>query len=638
MSENKQESPKSKVYLNYIEGSRLRKYEFNLNNPNEIRQYNQALKLDEDKRNTYLLLLAKKKLNSPKDSLTNPENEHTIYHPNTLVDKRYDLSHHRYIQEEDKEELKKIKSEKTKLEKRREKATEEEKIEIDKKMDELDKREKVIEKNLEEEYDKDYETHSSPQTSTKTTSPDSKTTKEIYKLLKNLDEKYGSKLVEIAEHFKNNTNTEDLINAMKTEMTTFKNEMAENEKVLIADTINAIAELNKAKTLTTLFNTKLKSSPAEIKKLAKKKYDQLSPANKRIFVDALMESPTKEDQIIEALEKTSSGNFAAVYELLSANLLTKDIAILFRRYWNQIGTSKLIPEIIKNFTSSKTKELQPTWENFIDTKKGGKNIATDIPGINSKYQYLKEVSRMVIYDGFVGTTKEPFAKMTTKLNVILEAFNNIVNMYNKAYGEEVDFDFKLGGEVTYPKDTSSYQGIKKFKPWDELVKKHALEVKIDTSAKNMHFIIKLDCNYKGALAIFMNGITLNSKGLSFTPIISPIKIFGQKIDVDEPLTELEQKLIIKPEEKEEEEEIDIEDLEPVEGEENPSEMENADGLGAIYENDTVSAELIKSELQTIKSLLFTIIYKMNKKDRDKYNKKNNNKSGNLEKSYDWLFD
>ena len=225
--------------------------------------------------------------------------------------------------------------------------------------------------------------------------------------------------------------------------------------------------------------------------------------------------------------------------------------------------------------------------------------------------------------------------MITKLNTILEIFESINTTYNKAYNNTVNFDFKIDGEVKYPKETSKYTGVKKFKDWDGLVKKHGLKVILSNTHATPNFVLNLRCSALGALAIFFNGMILNpKKGMSFSPILLPFKLFGINIDVDEPMSELDAPLVV--EEAEEEEEIDIEDLEPKKGEGNPSEMENLDGLGAM--DDTQSIELIKSELQTIKSLLFTIIYKLNKKDKDKYNKKNNNKSGNIEKSYDWLFD
>ena len=149
----------------------------------------------------------------------------------------------------------------------------------------------------------------------------------------------------------------------------------------------------------------------------------------------------------------------------------------------------------------------------------------------------------------------------------------------------------------------------------------------------------LSCNREGATAIFMNGVTLNTKGFTFTPTALPITILGRKIDINNPITSLDDLPLRPPTEIEDEledesiEEIKEEEIEaeplPKELESNPSDMETADGLGSMKDSD----ELIKNELQTIKSLLFTIIYKMNKKDRDKYNKKNNNKSG----SFDWLF-
>lgn len=628
MSDKKQETPKSKVYLNYIDGSKLKKYEFNLNDPNEIRQYNQALKLDEDKRNTYLVLLAKKKFKTNNDPNT------INYHPQKLVDKRYDLSHHVYIQEEEKEELKKIKEEKKKLEKKREKATDEEKVEIDNEMKDLETREKIIEKNLEQEYDKDFNTTSSTSSSSKTstTAADSKTTKEILKILKDIDDKYGSKLTEIVEQFKNTDNTKELIASFKDEMESFKTLMIENEKKLVAETVSELVELKKAKSILTLLNQKLKSSPVNIKKLAKDKYEKLSTPNKRQFVEALTETPTKEDQIMEALLKTSTGNLAAVSELLSKNPLTKNLALLFKRYWNQIDKTYVPTEVINYFQSSQVKDLLAVWDNFKKTTDKGKPISTNTVGINLRYKWDKEsANKMTIYEEFIGTTATPFNKMITKLNSILEVFESIINTYNKAYNSTIDFNFQLDGEVKYPKDTSNYAGVKKFNKWDDLVKNHNLKVTISNTHATPNFVLNLRCNDLGALAIFFNGIVLTpKKGPTFNPTILPFKIFGINIDVDEPLAEMDMPLV--KEEKEDSEEIDIDDLVPKEGEENESAMEELDGLGAM--EDTQSMELIKSELQTIKSLLFTIIYKLNKKDKDKDNKKNNNKAG----SYDWLFD
>lgn len=624
MSENINE-PKTKAYLNYIEGSRLKKYEFNLKDPMDIKRYNQALKLDEDKRNTYLLLLAKKKLNEIKE-LSNTETNSIIYHPQKLVDKRYDLTHNVYVQEEQKEELEEIRKNKNRLAKERMSATEDRKKEIDAEMEDLETKEKIIEKNLEEEFDEDYKIPSSKSTPK---NQNSEVGRDIYKLLKKIDEKYGSKLTDIAKRLENAENTKVIVDEMKEEVKKLKIDLVENDKIIVAETLSVIEEKAKQNNLKKLFDAKIKSSPENIKKLARTKYSQLSNANKRLFVHALLENPTKEDDITAALEKTTKGDFSSLYTILYNTPFTKPMIPLFQRYWNQINKTQLIPEVIKYFSvENRYKILEGKWKNFIRNETDQKTLQTTTKNVTLNWKYVEKEKTLYIISGFAHKNFKTLKTQFTKIN---DAITAIKDEYIKAYGSD-EFEFVIHHKAIYPKNSEEYSGVNGFKAWDEIVKENDFEIEIEKTKPNPGFVIGLSCNYAGTTAIFMNGVSLNAKGFTFIPTVLPITILGKKIDINNPITSLDD-LPLRPateiveeviEEESEEEAIPIEPKE----EENPSQMEEADGLGSIKDGD----ELIKSELQTIKSLLFTIIYKMNKKDKDKYNKKNN-KSGSI----DWLF-
>lgn len=619
-------TPTSKVYLNYIDGSKLKKYEFNLNDPNEIRQYNQALKLDEDKRNTYLMLLAKKKLNSHKET-------DRVYHPQKLVDKRYDLSHNVYIQEEEKEELKKIKEEKTRLSKERLTATDERKRAIDNEMKDLETREKIIEKNLETEYDKDFDTPSSSKSSSKTstTSTDSKTTKEILKILKAIDDKYGSKLATIAERLESATDPKVVIDAMKDEMKTLKNDVIEEEKGMMAMIIDKFEETQNVERITSLFNAKIKSATAELKSEARKIYKELSPPNKIRFVRALPDNITKKEQIDGALNKSVDGSLYEISTLLNKNPLTMHLIPLFERYWNQIKKTNVVTNVVKYFGSNKTEKLLNLWKIFTDNNDKVEKFNSNKSGYEPFWEYEKGSKRLKIYINFSSDTVNPITK---KLNNWYAFFDEIMKNWEEAFDDSDIFNFVISGVIEYP--TSLKPKKKSLSTMEQSAKEKNVTVKVNDSIKQAKLTLTLSCNDIGAICIFMNGVSIDTLGnIKFTPRLYPISIFGHKIDIKNPTPIAEKSPLDVPldvdveEKKEEESEEEV--LEPMEGEEYPSNMEEADGLGAM--DDSQSVELIKSELQTIKSLLFTIIYKMNKKDRDKYNKKNNNKSG----GYDWLF-
>ena len=625
MSEDIKES-KTKAYLNYIEGSKLKKYDFNLKDTMDIKRYNQALKLDDDKRNTYLLLLAKKKLNEFKES-QNPENNRIAYHPKNLVDKRFDLTHNVYVQEDNKAELEEIRKNKTRLAKERMSATEERKKEIDAEMEDLETKEKIIEKNLEEEFEEDYKIPSSKATPK---NQNSEVNNDIYKLLKEIDKKYGSKLTDIAKRLENAENTKAIVDEMKEEMKKFKDDLIENDKIVVAETLSAIEEKAKQNNLKKLFDAKIKGSPENIKKLARTKYSQLSDVNKRLFVNSLNEYPTKEDDITAALEKISKGDFSALYTVLYNNPLTKPMIPLFQRYWKQINTTQLVPEIIKYFSvPTRLEFLGEKWKSFLRAETEQKTLNTTTRNVTLKWGYVTKSKSFYIIDGF---NDKNFQKLKTEFTKINKAITTIKDEYIKAYGGD-DFAFEIQYQAIYPKDPTEYAAVNKHKAWKEIVDANDFEIKIDKTKTNPGFAVILSSNYAGATAIFMNGVTLNTKGLSFTPTALPITILGKKIDINNPITNLDDLPLRPPTVIEEEiiEEESEDEPKPIDKkeEENPSDMEKLDGLGSIKDGD----ELIKSELQTIKSLLFTIIYKMNKKDKDKYNKKNNNKSGSI----DWLF-
>lgn len=624
-------TPKSKVYLNYIDGSKLKKYEFNLNDPNEIRQYNQALKLDEDKRNTYLMLLAKKKLNTHKET-------DTVYHPLKLSDKRYDLSHNVYIQEEEKEELKKIKENKTRLSKERLTATEERKRAIDNEMKDLETREKIIEKNLETEYDKDFDTPSSSKSSSKTsTNPfDSKTTKEILKILKAIDDKYGSKLATIGERLEKVENIEGVIKDMKDEAKKYKDDLIDEEKGMMAMIIEKFEETQNVERITSLFNAKLKSATAELKSEARKIYKELSPPNKIRFVRALPDNITKKEQINAALNKSVDGSLYEISTLLKKNPLTMYLIPLFGRYWDQIKKTNVVTSVIKYFGSNKTEKLLNLWQTFTDNKDKEEKFSAHKGGYEPFWKYEKGSNRLRIYIEFSAVTLN---EITKKLNIWYSFFDEIMKNWEEAFDDSDIFNFVISGKIEYP-SSLKHKG-KSLQTMEKSAKEKNVTVNVNDSKKQPTLTLTLSCNNIGATCIFMNGISIDTLGnIKFTPKLYPITIFGHKIDIKNPIPvgdkfplDVPLDVDVEKEEKEEDsEEIDIDDLKPKEGEENPSEMEELEGLGAM--EDSQSVELIKSELQTIKSLLFTIIYKLNKKDKDKYNKKNNNKSGNI----DWLFD
>ena len=635
MSEDIKES-KTKAYLNYIEGSRLKKYEFNLKDPMDIKRYNQALKLDDDKRNTYLLLLAKKKLESAKDLTNNTDTNHTIYHPQKLVDKRFDLTHNIYVQEDNKAELEEIRKNKTRLAKERMSATEDRKKEIDGEIEDLETREKIIEKNLEEEFDEDYKI---PSSKTTPKNQNSEVNKDIYKLLKEIDKKYGSKLTDIAKRLESAENTKVIVDEMKEEMKKFKNDLIENDKIIVAETLSVIEEKTKQNNLKKLLDAKIKSSPENIKKLARTKYSQLSDVNKRLFVTSLKENPTKEDDITAALEKTSKGDFSALYAVLYNNPFTQPMIPLFQRYWKQINTTQLIPEIIKYFSvPNRIEFLGKKWNSFIRGETDQKILTTTTKNVTPKWKYDSESKILYIIDGF---NDKSFQKLKTEFTKINKVITTIKDEYIKSYGAD-NFEFEIQYQAIYPKDPNEYAAVNKYKAWKAIVDEYEFETKIDKTKTNPGFAVILSCNREGATAIFMNGVSLNNKGFTFTPTALPITILGKKIDINNPITSLDDLPLRPPTEIEEEEIIEDESIEEIkedeieakplskEMENLPSDMENADGLGSMKDSD----ELIKSELQTIKSLLFTIIYKMNKKDKDKANKKNNTKSGN----FNWLFD
>ena len=349
------------------------------------------------------------------------------------------------------------------------------------------------------------------------------------------------------------------------------------------------------------------------------------------------ETPTKEEDITNALGKTTTASFSALHELLRKDPLGQYIIPLFQKYWNQIGSSKIMSLVLQYFgNAAKNEILRELWKKFISNDSATNTLKTNISGVNLRWKYNSSEKILSIYDNFE-LSSASFKRLSVKFTTILDELKNIVDEYNIAYGGD-KFDFKFYGSVEYPKDPTAYKKYKDFETWNKLLEENKIEPKINKTSTNIKFDIGLRCNYTGAVSIFMNGVILNAKGFSFIPTVLPISILGQKIDTNNPISRLDELPIPKIEEDlddESIEEIKEEEIEakplPKELEDNPSEMENADGLGSMKDND----ELIKSELQTIKSLLFTIIYKMNKKDKDKYNKKNNNnKSGN----FNWLFD
>lgn len=614
MNQNNNEV-QTKAKLSFIKGKKLHEYTFDLTNPSDIRKYNQALKLDDDKRNTYLLLLSREQL---KDR-----------DPNSTYIRQMKL-----IEEQPNPALSELKrtEKKSELEKKKERLnyltnkvdlTEEEEEEYKRLPKEIEKLETDIQ-----------ELKSESETSENSSSVKLTNSKSLVATFNKINKKMGNVLT--TGDLKKILTSNDIIPALTEAVRRAQKLHKLNIKKLneIDSIIYTYADqLTAGEKLTTMF---LKKSHEKFKRdddwIACFNLFQYIPDNLKVKILQQMDWTTTsidtfKTKFMSLIADTKSFE---VFMMTLENI--RDLEWFGEAIMNEYDAYDTQNEDINNFVVTHRENLKKYIENKLTTflkksmvlnKKKSEKLVFKIFSANELY-----------YCGYASKVEIP--KETT------ENFETVLNKIKTAFDGNFEFKIHTKARKTSPFITEEFTNNAYVSGDIEMITKMFIMLHY---FKNGELVFNQELNpdliYNAPFNIEKLPPTIIEETAPITPKESPkIGMKGELLEevVDaakKDMKELKEKKEVKEvkEMKEEKEDI-IEDIDMVveeeekEEEDDDEKKESAEGLS---ENDY---QHIKTELQTIKSLLFTIIYKMNKKDRDKYNKKNNSKSG----SFNWLFD
>ena len=628
MSENIKEVP-TKAKLNFIKGRKLHEYVFDLTNPADIRKYNQALKLDDDKRNTYLLLLSREQL---KDR--NPNS--TYITQMKLIEEQPNQALSELKRSEKKSELEN-KKERLEYLSRKVDLTDEEEEEFKRLPKEIEK----LETDIRELKEGDENTNDT------TNIPNSKT---LVSTFNKINKKLGNALTRedltkiltskeiipaLTEAVRRGNKLRNLdregMTSIERLIADYEDEMKKEEKTSALFIHKSNIHLRDDNDWVACFNLfQLLSDEYKLKILQEMDFNTSNiTVFKRSFFNII--ANTQNFQIfISAIGKIKE--LAWYAEELRENYATYETYNL--EIDKFIATGKL------NASSKIQKILKPFFNEDIvvkmaaTSKKSGTtpNIRLKVIGEDDDW-YCGLVSAGTIDD----TTKEKFDTLIEKTSTAFDDFNLEAQTASRS-----GVPLLVGGS----RNTYYIQGTLKnitqifimLCYWDNGKLRFNKSINTDLIYDTPFTIQKLPPTMAAAPPI-EKPIEIKEEPLE--PLIEETKKEMKELEAPKEMKEekkkkkkgKKEKKEVKEmkEEKEIPEDIDLVIEEEKKEEEEETEEEDDKMMGkGISENDY---QHIKTELQTIKSLLFTVIYKMNKKDRDKYNKKNNNKSG----SFDWLF-
>lgn len=603
MNQNNNEV-QTKAKLSFIKGKKLHEYVFDLTNPADIRKYNQALKLDDDKRNTYLLLLSREQL---KDRDPNA----THIHQMKLIEEQPNPALSELKRSEKKSELEKKKDRLNYLTNKAE-LTEEEEAEFKRLPNEIEKLESDI-----QELKTESDTSESSTTTSKLTN-----SKSLVATFNKINKKMGNVLT--TNDLKKILTSNDIIPALTEAVRRAQKIHKLNIKNLneVDSIIYTYADQLKAgEKLTTMF---LKKSQEKFKRnddwIACFNLFQYIPDDLKVKILQQMDWTTTsidvfKDKFMSLIADTKSFE---VFMMALENI--KELEWFGEAIMNEYSAYDTQNENINNFVITHK-------ENLIDSikKKLSTFLKTSITLAKEKKKssFVFKIfnSNSIWYCGYASKSEIP---EKTKEN-----FQTVLEKIQTAFDGDFEFEIYTDAKKTSPFLTKEFTNNAYVSGGIEMMTKLFIMLHY---FKNGDLIFNRDLNPDLIYNTPFNIEKLPPTIVEETPVITPktsprIGMKGEIIEeaVDfakKDMKELKEEKEIKKEEKEIKEENT--DDEETETEDDDKMM----GKG-LSENDY---QHIKTELQTIKSLLFTVIYKMNKKDRDKYNKKN--KSG----SFNWLFD
>ena len=631
----------SKAKLSFIKGKKVHEYIFDLTNPADIRKYNQALKLDDDKRNTYLLLLSREQL---KDK--NPNS--TYIHQMKLIEEQPNPALSELKRSEKKSVLEKKKERLNYLTNKVD-LTEEEEEEFKRLPKEIEKLESDIQE-LKSESD------ISESSSSKITNP-----KTLLSTVNAINKSVGKKIL----------TKDDVVKIL-------------SSNAIIPALTEAVRRANKIHKIETRHLSKEEKIIAEYG-------DHLKTDEK---LTGMFLSKSK----VQFRDKEDWITCFNLFQLLPNDFKYK---VLQKMDWSSSNLTDFKEQFIeiisdvnsfKVFISALNKINELTWfanelrENYeiFNTKNEDINKFISVKGVNA-YKPIQDIlTRFLEKDIIVKyPAKKSSGAPSIKLRVTESGgewycgliskgaiskeyktkFNKLIEKTKTAFDGDFDLDVKKGKDSGVPlisddiKNTVFVHGTQQ-----NITQIFIMLLHWDNGKIEFNTTIKPELIYETPFDRQILPVSKIPKAVDVPVVdVKEEPKLEEKVEetiddiemlleekVEEPKIEKKEMKEIKEDDSEDEvkemkekkkkkekrpkkikessEDVDFDDFEYEE--ETEKEDEPMMGKG-ISENDY---QHIKTELQTIKSLLFTVIYKMNKKDRDKYNKKNN-KSG----SFNWLF-
>ena len=601
----------TKAKLSFIKGKKLHEYTFDLTNPADIRKYNQALKLDDDKRNTYLLLLSREQLKDRDPNATHITQMKLIEEqPNPALS-----------------ELKRIEK-KSELEKKKERLnyltnkadlTEEEEAEFKRLPNEIEKLESDI-----QELKTESDTSENSTTTSKLTN-----SKSLVATFNKINKKMGNVLT--TKDLKKILTSNDIIPALTEAVRRAQKISKLNIKKLneVDAMIYSYADQLKAgEKLTTMF---LRKSHEKFKRnndwIACFNLFQYIPDDIKVKILQQMDWTTTSIEVFKTKFMSLIADTKSFEIFMMALENIKELEWFGEAIMNEYSSYDTQNEDINNFVIAHKENLIDTVKKEL-TKFLKKSITLAKKERKSSLVFKIFSQNEIWYCGYA--SKEEIPKEIT------ENFETILGKIKTVFDDESEYKIHTKARRTSPFITETFTNNVYVSGDIQMITKLFIMLHY---FKNGQLIFNQELNpdliYNTPFNIEKLPPKIVEETPEITPKASPRKgmkgeiieeaIEATKKDIAELKEEKEIKdvdLLVKDEEKKEVKEEKIEEEDEEEDEEEPA-------LEGLSENDY---QHIKTELQTIKSLLFTIIYKMNKKDRDKYNKKN--KSG----SFDWLFD
>ena len=626
----------SKAKLSFIKGNKVHEYVFDLTNPADIRKYNQALKLDDDKRNTYLLLLSR-------DQLKDRDPNSKYIHQMKLIEEQPNPALNELKRSEKKSVLEKKKERLNYLTNKIDLTEQEE--------EEFKRLPKEIEKLEDEMHELKSESESSTSSSSKITNP-----KTLLSTVNAINKSVGKKILtkdDVVKILSSNAIIPALTEAVRRANKIHKIEtrhLSKEEKIIAEYGENLKTDekltgmfLSKSKVQfrdkedwITCFNLfqllpndfkykvlqKMDWSSSNLTDFKEQFIEIISDVNSfKVFISALNKINeltwfanelrenyeifnTKNEDINKFISVRGVDAYKPIQDMLT-RFLEKDITVKY-----PAKKSSGSPAIKLRVTESGgewycgliskgaiSKEYKTKFENLIEKTKTAFDGDFDLDIEESKDSGVPLISDDIKNTIFVHGTQQNI----TQIFIMLLHWANGKIEFNTTIKPELIYETPFDIQVLPASEIPKAIEV----PIVDVKEEPKLEEKVEETIDDIEMLI----NDKSEESMEKKEMK-ESKDEYSEDEVKEIKEEKKKKDK-------------KPKKiKESSEDVDFEYEE-----ENEEEDEPMMGKG-ISENDY---QHIKTELQTIKSLLFTVIYKMNKKDRDKYNKKN--KSG----SFDWIF-